>query len=96
MKKTLMVIGGIIVGIIILFVVIFAISSSNSKKMICKSSKGTITIMYNDKTITGYTANGMSYDLDQQKKYAEQVGVDAYLTEFEIWFSNNTAGTCSR
>ena len=96
MKKTLMVIGGIVVGIIVLGVVIFAIVSATSKKMVCKSSEGNITIMYNDKTITGYTASGMSYDLDQQKEYAEQVGVDAYLNEFATWFSNNTTGTCSR
>ena len=66
------------------------------KKMVCKSDEGNITIMYNDKTLTGYTANGISYDYDGQKEYADQVGVDAYLTEFATWFSNNTTGTCSR
>ena len=33
---------------------------------------------------------------DGQKEYADQVDVDAYLTEFVTWFSNNTTGTCSR
>lgn len=96
MKKTLTVIGSIVVGIIILGIIIFTIVSANSKKMICKSSEGNITIMYNDKTITGYTASGMSYDLDNQKEYAEQVGIDSYLSEFASWFSSNTTGTCSK
>ena len=50
--------------------------------------------MYNDKTITGYTANGISYDLANQQKYAEQVGVDAYMKKFSTWFSSNTTGSC--
>ena len=96
MKKALMVIGGIVVGIVVLDVIIFSIVSATSKKMVCKSNEGNITIMYNDKTITGYTTNSMSYDLDQQKKYAEQVGIDAYLDEFSNWFSSNTTGSCSK
>ena len=52
--------------------------------------------MYNDKTISGYTANGLSYDLDGQKKYAEEIGIDAYIEEFSTMFSNKTAGSCSK
>ena len=50
--------------------------------------------MYNDKTITGYTANGISYDLDGQKEIAEQIGIDSYITQFKQWFSTNTTGSC--
>lgn len=96
MKKALIIIGSFAVGIVILGIVIFSVISITSKKMVCKSSEGNITIMYNDKTLTGYTANGISYDYDGQKEYAVQVGIDAYLTEFANWFSNNTTGTCSR
>lgn len=96
MKKVLMIVGGITVGIIVLIVVIFAITSVTSEKLVCKSDEGNITIMYNDKTITGYTASGISYDLDSQKEYAEQIGVDAYLNEFSTWFSSNTTGTCTK
>lgn len=95
MKKALMIIGGIVVGVIILFVVIFAIISATSEKLVCKSNEGNITIMYNDKTITGYTANGVSYDLDGQKDYAEKIGTKAYVEEFSNWFENNTSGSCS-
>lgn len=93
--KILGIIGGIVVGIIVLFVVIFSLVSSNSNKLICKSSEGNITIMYNDTTITGYTANGMSYDMDQQKTVANQIGIKNYISQFTTWFETNTTGSCS-
>ena len=96
MKKTLMVIGGIVVGVVVLAVIIIAVVSLTSKKMVCESNEGNITLMYNDETITGYTANGIKYDLDGQKAYAERIGVDAYLDEFATWFKNNTTGSCTK
>lgn len=96
MKKTLMIIGGIVLGFIALGVAIFTIVSFTSEKMRCKSSVGDITIMYNDETITGYTAKDINYDLDGQKSIAERIGVKAYLDEFEDWFEDNTGGFCKR
>ena len=96
MKKVLMIIGGIFLGIIVLGVVIFVIVSVTSKKMVCKSDEGNITIMYNDKSITGYSTKRITYNFDEQQKYAEQIGIDAYLDEFATWFSNNTTGTCKK
>lgn len=96
MKKILMIIGGFVLGVLVLGGIIFGIVSINSKKLVCKSNEGNITIMYNDKTITGYTAKGIGYDLDGQKEYAERIGIDEYLDEFSIWFSNNTTGSCER
>lgn len=96
MKKVLMIIGGIFIFVIVLVVVLIAITSLNSKKLVCKSKEGNITIMYNEKTITGYTASGLSYDLDGQQAYAERIGVEQYLTEFSNWFSSNTSGSCIR
>lgn len=94
MKKVLMIIGGIVVGLVVLGVAIFAITSATSSKLVCESAEGKITIMYNEKTLTGYKASKMTYDLDAQKALAEQIGVEAYLTEFSEWFSENTTGTC--
>ena len=94
MKKVLMVIGRIVVAIVVIVIIIFVFVSSTSEKLVCKSEEGSITIMYNDKTITGYTANGISYDLDGQKEYAEQIGIDEYIEEFSTFFSNNTTGSC--
>ncbi len=95
MKKILMIIGGIFLFLVVAFIVLYLIISATSKKLVCKSDEGNITIMYNDKTINGYTASGISYDLDGQKKYAEEIGIDAYIDEFSTWFSNNTTGSCS-
>lgn len=94
-KKTIVKVLAIIVGFIVLFLVIFSVVSLNSNKLICKSSEGNITIMYNDSTITGYTANGISYDMDQQKKVANQVGINSYISQFTTWFETNTTGSCS-
>lgn len=96
MKKFLMIIGGIFLFLVVAFIALFLIISATSKKLVCKSNEGNITIMYNDKTISGYTANGLSYDLDGQKKYAEEIGIDAYIEEFSTMFSNNTTGSCSK
>lgn len=96
MKKVLMIIGAVVLFFVVFGVVIFTIISVNSKKLVCKSDEGNITIMYNKKTITGYNAKGMSYDLDGQKDYADKIGIDAYIEEFENWFKTNTTGTCSK
>ena len=93
--KILAIIGGVVVGIVILAIVIISIVSVSSEKLVCKSDKGNITIMYNEKGITGYIATGMSYDLDKQKEVANEIGMDAYITEFDNWFKNNTSGYCT-
>lgn len=96
MKKVLMIIGAVVLGIFALVAIIIGIVSLTSKKMKCESSRGDITIMYNDDEITGYAASGLSYDLDSQKSYAKSIGVDAYLDEFEEWFEDNAGGFCAR
>lgn len=66
----------------------------NGPKLVCKSDEGNITIYYNENTITGYSTSGLTYDLDEQKEYAESVGTKAYMEEFEEWFNTNTTGSC--
>ena len=83
-------------GLIDVPILIFVVISVTSKKMVCKSDHGNITIMYNNKTITGYTASGLSYDFDEQKKLADEIGSEAYLNQFENWFKTNTTGSCTR
>ena len=77
MKKVLMVIGGIVVALVVLIGAAFLYVSLTSEKLVCESDHGKITIMCNDKTIKGYTASSYSYDLDRQREYAEQIGIDA-------------------
>ncbi len=93
--KIFAIIGAFVVGIIVLVVVIISFVSANSNKLICKSDKGNITIMYNDTTIKGYSANRIRYDLDQQRQVAEKIGIDNYISQFTTWFETNTSGTCS-
>lgn len=50
--------------------------------------------MYNDKKITVYIAKNMTYDLNGQKEYVAQVGIERYIEEFKYWFSANITGTC--
>lgn len=78
----------------ITLIVSLASVALTSNKLVCESDQGKITLMYDKKTIIGYTANGYSYDLEGQKKYAEEIGIDAYIKEFAKWFSNNTNGSC--
>lgn len=90
------VVGGIIfLGIIIVVASILLFSSnSSSNKMVCESTKGSITIRYNNYELIGYNSKGMSYDFDEQNEYAKKIGVDKYLEEFNEWFTSNTDGEC--
>ncbi len=89
-----MIIGGVIIGIIVLFILIFTFVSMTSKKLVCKSKEGNITIMYDEKKLKGYTTKGLTYDFEGQKEYANQIGTDAYIEAFKLWFETNTTGTC--
>lgn len=94
--KVLAMLGSVAVGIVGVIVLVFAVISvvsANSNKLVCKSNEGNITIVYDDE-IVGYIAEGMSYDYDQQKSIAEQIGIQSYLDEFKTWFETNTTGSC--
>ena len=97
-NKLILIIVGIIavcfIGIIGLLVFIAVNTFSSSDKLVCKSTEGSITISYDENTIIGYTASGISYDLEGQKKIAEQIGVSEYIEEFDKWFQKNTSGSC--
>ena len=67
-----------------------------SKKLVCKAPEGSITISYNDDTLIGYTANGITFDLDGQKDVAAVLGTDGYADSFTEWFTTNTTGSCEK
>ena len=97
-KSVLPIVLGIIggfVGLIIIGIVVLLVIFSKQDKMICKSNEGSITIMYNKNGLTGYQTTDMTYKFEEQKEYAKQIGVDAYLREFNTWFINNTTGSCT-
>lgn len=91
-----MIFGGIILGIIVIAGIIIGITALTTDKMHCKSSLGSITIMYNDSGIKGSAVVNMSYDLEGQQAIANTIGVENYLDQFEAWFEENTGGTCER
>ena len=99
MKKFLKLLGVVFVVSIIIAIVGSLIISLTSKKMVCEADNIKITIMYNNKTLTGYklyTTSDYDYDLDSQREYAEKIGVDKYLDELSTWFSENTNGACRK
>lgn len=80
-----------------IFVLIFIASTNSTKKMVCEAPNVNITISYDDKGITGYSSYGMGYDLEGQREYAQKVGLEPYLLEFEEWFKASTKdGICYR
>lgn len=91
----IIIIVAVVIIVLIAVGVIFFLN--NSKKLVCKSAEGNLTLIYNDEEIIGYTATGrLSYDLDGQKAIAKRIGIEAYMNEFEIWFKTNTTGSCER
>lgn len=94
--KILAIVAAVIVFLaIVIFVVVSLVKSFSGNKLVCKSNEGNITIMYNESGINGYTANGISYDMDEQRDVAEQIGIDNYISQFTTWFETNTTGTCT-
>ena len=68
----------------------------SNKKLVCKSPEGSITITYNDDTLIGYTASGITFDLDGQREVSDILGTDGYADSFTDWFTSNTSGDCEK
>ena len=94
MKKILKFLVAFIIVAAVLIGIIIAVTYFNSDKYICESEEGSITIMYRDGKIIGYTGKNIDYDLDGQQKLAEKIGIEEYFSEFKKWFEANTSGTC--
>lgn len=89
-----MVLGVILLLIIVLSIGILVYTSVTSKRLVCTSSNGNITIMYKKNRISGYVAKGIIYNLEEQNEYAKQVGIDTYLAEFTKLFETKFNGIC--
>lgn len=75
---------------------VYTFMDTATKKMVCESTQGTISITYNKTTIVGYRSDNITYDIYEQRTYADEVGIKQYLDEFEEWFKTNTNGSCKR
>lgn len=97
-SQAISIICGVIVAVALIGIVIWGVIISRTRRLECTSSEGDITVMYDDHGVTGYSASTtFDFDLGHQQSYAEHVGIEAYLTEFEEWFLNNTGdGVCTR
>ena len=88
---------GAIVALVLFIVTLIVISIMNRHEMACTSSRGNITISYDQKKVIGYVSTNVEYDYDKQREYAEHIGIDQYLDEYEDWFKSNTDdGVCVR
>ena len=81
---------GAIVALVLFIVTLIVISIMNRHEMACTSSRGNITISYDQKKVIGYVSTNVEYDYDKQREYAERIGIDQYLDEYEDWFKSNT------
>jgi len=92
---------GFIVAIVIAFVVIFKIGpsglsgSSGPDKLVCQSDKGNLTIMYNENELVGCEADGIDYDLEENKLEASKLGTEKYIIAMYSWFVNSKQGVCA-
>ncbi len=93
-KKSFLIILICLGFFVIFFIAIFYIAYKNSDQLVCTSSQGNITLIYNEYTIMGYKATNFTYDLDEQQDIAEEIGVGEYLEEFKAWFQDAMDGTC--
>ncbi len=101
--KVLIIVGSILLGLIIIGVVIVLLVFNLFKnvvekaddKLVCKSSLGNITLIFDNDTLLGYTATGeLSYDLDDQKPLVVKFGEEEYKRQFNEWFIYATDGYC--
>ena len=94
-KKSLLFKVLIVIAIIIVIIIaLFIYTDKTSDKLVCKSSKGDITIMYKGEKLKGYKTKNASYDMDSAKELVERYGMEEYLKAFKQWFESESDGTC--
>jgi len=93
-KKIFLVIAAFIVLAVVIMVIFTLFNKDTTKELVCKSNNGNITLYYDNNRISGYTANGYTYDLLSESEHAMEIGIEKYMQEFSTIFINNTAGTC--
>lgn len=94
------IVGSLIIGFLIIFGFIHLFSNiisdieTTSKKLVCTSSKSSITIYYDETTLKGEKTYNYNYDFDEEKLKASNEGVESYLKEFSNNFIKENNGSC--
>lgn len=94
-RHKLKLVFGLIIAIVIAIIVIFKSGATGPDKLVCKSDKGNLTIMYNKNELVDYEADGIDYDLDADKLEANKIGVEKYIIAMYSWFVDTKQGTCT-
>ena len=82
--------------VLVLGYIVYVYYNTASRKMICESAQGDIIIYYNKKSVVGYKSSTITYDIYEQRQYADEIGITQYLEEFSTWFKENTQGVCKK
>ena len=87
-----------LVIIIIVVAILFTVVFNNNDKLSCEAnyrgSNVSITLYFNDKQLVGYNAINMEYNYEEQQKYAQEIGIQNYLQEFNQNFEDDYEGSC--
>lgn len=83
------------IGVILVVIIAFFVFNL-PKKLVCTADDKSITIMYKDNKIVDYVADGVDFDLEAHQNTINQVGIDAFFSQYDYWFRSNTSGYCVR
>ncbi len=89
----------IVVSLLTLLGLIICISNEKSNKLICKSERGNITIIYDDEIITNYKSvvvNNSQFvmNYDYSVKLIRKYGLAEFLDALKTLFEEDSNGSC--
>lgn len=85
-----------VIGFIGIILFTFSVVDKNSDKLICTSSKGSITIYFNGDKIQGVASSNIPYERNIEDSKSRNMGQKEYMNAYSTWFTEYTTdGTCS-
>ncbi len=87
-------VGTVLAVLVALGIVKYLIDNS-TKKLYCKSSYGTITLVYNKKEIISYeVTDKLTFNYEVQNQLAKEIGTESYINQFITAFVTDFNGYC--
>ncbi len=93
--KILAIIGGVFVAIIAMIFIAFAVIKSSSNRIECTSKGKSLTVYFNNETITGYSAKNVNFNIDTAKNTVSSSGIDNYVKTLQTWYETYVGGKCT-